>query len=362
MSATSSCFRVLAITCCSALIVFGLPATAWAKTYKASCDKGAVLQKVIDGAVSGDTIEISGICMGNITIRDKALTLTGSGPGPNGITGTAANTDGVRIENSRGTHFENLTISNPFFTGVRILFQSDVTMTDCTVSNISGGAGTAIWTHDSSYFSGTRLRLEGNLRGLGASNESRVWCHECDLLNNGSAEFGGWAASAWQTSQITLLDSVVTGRRGLDARRYSYIDIDCVSYTSPHDCSLAVSDVAALAFVHSTANLYEAGDFTGRLWALDHAEVQLGGARQTALSGVNYIDSASSLRVEGGSTGHSRLTGDTIVSGFSHALFYGADTVLDGSLGCDAGGDAWVEPGIDMSSYTVSGCDHAPSP
>jgi hypothetical protein len=54
--------------------------------------------------------------------------------------------------------------------------------------------------------------------------------------------------------------------------------------------------------------------------------------------------------------------GHTDVTGFSHALIYGSDTVLDGSLTCDQGGNAWVEPGINLTGYTITGCALAPTP
>jgi len=341
------------------LVNAGIPA-AEAGTTMVKCSK-ASLQKAIDQANDGDTLEIEGVCMGNILIRDKALTLIGaSSPGPHGITGTAADTDGVSIENSRGTHMEGLTITNPFHTGVRILYSSDVTMTDCEVNNsgssIPDGA-TGIWVQDQSYFYGLRLRLDNNIRGLGALQNSRAWCDECDLNGNGS-----WAASAWRESFLTLRDSKVTGSRGLDARNGSYVDIDCASLASAHDCSLDTTNVAGLAYDRGTTAFYEAGDFNGSLWALDRSEIQMVGARQQSNPGINLIDSGSSIRLDTGSSGNSKLKGSTDVTGFSHALFYGGSTVLDGSLTCDQAGDAWVDSAIDLVSpgFTFNGCDHAP--
>ena len=54
-------------------------AVAWspaaeAALRKVKCGKDD-LQKVIAAAVSGDTIEITGICLANIVIKDKVLTL-----------------------------------------------------------------------------------------------------------------------------------------------------------------------------------------------------------------------------------------------------------------------------------------------
>ena len=356
MSDSSQSSRFLVVGAIVALLAGGLPASVLAKTYKVDCTKNGDLQKAIDAAASGDSIEITGVCMTNIVIRDNALTLTGAAtPGPHGITGVAASTDGVAIENSRGTRLEGLVISNPLFTGVRIRFFSQVTMTDCDVSNISAGSATGIWVQESSTFDGTRLRLDGDLHGLGATGNSRAWCYECDI--NGSTS---WAVYSLSHSSISLLDSEVTGNRGLLAADASSADIDCASLGSGHACSLAATQSAGSAAGLSTVRFYESGDFDGRLLASDRSEVGLVGARQVSTAANNRIDSGSSLRVEPGASGFSSLIGHTEVTGFSHALFYGASTELAGSLTCSAGGDAWVEPGIILTGYAIAGCDHAP--
>jgi hypothetical protein len=177
--------QTLTVGTAAALLAAALPATALAKTYTVDCTKNGKLQATIDSAADGDVIEITGICMANILIRDKGLTLVGAAsPGPHGITGVAANTDAVSIQHSRGTHLEGLTISNPHFAGVRIRFFSSVTMADCEVSNSFSGQATGIWVQETSTFNGTRLTLDDNLRGLGAAQQSRAFCRECDLNDN----------------------------------------------------------------------------------------------------------------------------------------------------------------------------------
>lgn len=321
------------------------------------CSKGDDLQKEIDKAASGDMITIKGVCMQNIVIAGKALTLVGdASPGPHGITGVNPNTDGVSIESSSGTHFEDLVINNPLFTGVRIRFNSFVTMTDVEISNCGGGGATGIWVQEGSGFDGTRLRLDDNLRGLGATSQSRAFCYECDLNDNAS-----WTATSSRGSTVSLLDSEVNGARGIDALQGSYIDIDCLTHGSAHNCSLTATTVAGLSFWNSTAAFYGAGDFSGRFLALDRAKIQVLGARQQSNPGGNSIDDNSSLEVRD-LAGNSRVMGHTEISGFSNALFYDASTVLDGTLNCSAAGDAWVDGGIDLGTpgYTITGCDHAP--
>ena len=353
--------KMLAVGATVMLMAGGVPATALAKTYKIDCTKNGKLQSTINSAVDGDVIEITGICQENIVIRDKRLTLAGaSTPGPHGITGTAALTDAVLIENSLGTDIEGLTISNPLSTGVRML-RSDVTMTNCEVSgsgaSITGGA-TGIGVEEFSNFTGTRVRLDGNRIGLRANQSSRALCQACDLNGNTI-----WAAVSRLNSVVSLLDSEVTGNQGIWSNGHSYIDIDCLSYVSDpdHTCSLNSTSIAGQAWADSTVAFYESGEFWGRFFAVDRSVVQLLGARQqTALT--NSIDDNSSLTVAPGDTGASRLIGTTNVSGFSNALIYDVSTELNGSLNCNAGGDAWVDPAVDLldPGFSINGCEHAP--
>jgi hypothetical protein len=241
-------------------------------------------------------------------------------------------------------------------------------MRDCEVSNSADGNGTGIWVQEMSELVGYGLRLDNNYRGLGAILHSDVRCAECDLNDNTSA-----AAISWKGSLVTLLDSVVTGQRGIRALESSYIDIDCLSHDSTHDCSLEVDIWAGVASWQSTVVFYNSGDFSGWLLADDRSKIHLLGARQQNNPRQNTIGDNSALRVESGlsfdsGTGtyvqeNSRVVGDTYIHEFSNALFYGLDTELIGTLTCNSGGDAVVETGIDMSGLTVNGqCEHIPTP
>ena len=154
----------------------GAPTQALAKTYKVDCTGKGNLQRTVDTAKSGDEIVVTGICMENVRIVDKALILRGdeSAAGPHGITGVAAATDALRIQNSRGTHVEGLTINNPTFTGVRIEYFSNVTMTDCAIEDSWMGAASGIIVNKVSKFTGVRLQLNRNLRGLAAWAQSTL--------------------------------------------------------------------------------------------------------------------------------------------------------------------------------------------
>jgi hypothetical protein len=359
----------------SGFLAVMLLAVAWspvaeAATRKVKCGKDD-LQQTINAAVSGDTIEITGVCPGNFRIDGKDLTLLGGkSPGPHGIQGIASDTAALVISRSNNTHLENLSISDGAWQGVHAYY-SFFSMSNCTVSR---NAHNGINASNGSRLDGDHLLLEGNARGaLFAGGGSYASCLECDF--NGNLRF---AAVADGGSLVTLLDSVVTGRSGIASSNYSYIDIDCLSFPTSHPCSLHMNEIAGQSFTGGTVAFYGAGDFWGQVQAYDRSEAQLVGARQLSTGVIrddsnpnpnptprsNQIGSNSSLRVEPLEdvvVESSQLTGTTNVSEFSHALLYGDSTVLAGTLNCGSAGDAIVEASVDLApGASINGCEHAP--
>jgi hypothetical protein len=360
---------VLAAALCTA----GWSPVADAAIKKVKCGKDD-LQKVIDSAVNGDTVELTGICSGNYRIDGKDLTLLGaSTAGPHGIQGVAADTAALVISRSNKTHLENLSISDGAFWGVRAEY-SLFSMSHCTVSR---NAHNGINASNASRLDGDHLLFEGNARGaLFVGGASYADCEECDF--NGNLRF---AAVSNSGSTVTLLDSIVTGRAGIAATNHSYIDIDCRSFATSHDCSLHVNEVAGYANAGGAVWFYGAGDFWGQVEAGDRSEVALYGSRQQSTgvirdnSGLNpnpnprnnLVWDNSTLRVDpwdGTAAGSSRLMGTTDVADFSHALLYGTavggSSVLVGDLNCDSGGDAWVDAGVAFTPGSITGCEHVP--
>ena len=93
---------------------------------------------------------------------------------------------------------------------------------------------------------------------------------------------------------------------------------------------------------------------------VDKSEGWLLGARQQAIGWKNTVDDGSSLKIEPGVTGNSKLLGTTDVAGFSHVLVINGGTVLDGHMNCVSGGDAFIDMGNDLSAFTANGCAHLP--
>ena len=176
-----------------------------------------------------------------------------------------------------------------------------------------------------------------------------------------------FAARANFGSLLSLLDSVVTGNRGIGAEVGSYADIDCLTEDTAFPCSLHVTRTAGFASLESTAAL--TGQFAGQVFATDRGEIQFFGAQQTS-TGIdqagnplpNVLEAHSNLVaapdfVTG--TQQSQLKGHTQVSGFSRALLIDATTV-NGTLACDSAGDAWKDAGVIVTGGPVTGCEHVP--
>jgi hypothetical protein len=346
------------------------PAAAAARTTVVDCDQGKTVQRAVDRADDGDTVEVRGICHENVRIERKRLTLRGLDPALDGIQGVAA-TPGVpalAIYYTDGVSIENLSFSDGPDRGVGMWF-SHVTMTGC---RIDGNGGTGLWVSSSSFLDALDLTLSNNaVRGLLAQRSAAAFCTGCVVADNNLN-----AAVATTGGILSLLDSAVSGRHGIVASvPDSYADIDCVtSPTTAVPCGMSVTGRAALAFGGATAALFGAGDFTGQVVADDRGHAYVFGARQTAPGTTpggsplpNLVSNLATLTAEPsidelGAAHQSQLKGHTAVEALSRALLLG-ETVVDGTLACDRAGDAWADPGVVVTAGgAITGCEHASAP
>ena len=326
------------------------PRVAGASTTLVDCGKGKSLQAAVDGAERGAVIEVRGLCHENVRIEGKAVTLRGSDANVDGIRGAAPPVGSVvngvlTIVYSDGTHVENLSIENGTQAGVQ-LFYAQVTMDDCRVSSNTAGG---IRASAGSSLAGNRLVLANNGgNGLLANRGSGAFCVECELSGN-----SGFAAHAARGSLLSLLDSTVSGTSGILSQVGAYADLDCLTETTTHPCSLAATANAALAFDRSVAALLGAEEFTGSLEVEQDSQVTLLESTQLSTSG-NSVADFSKLMVDG-----SRLRGGTVLVGFARALLNAA--TVDGSVTCEDAADAVASNGLTLTpGSSVDGCEHVP--
>jgi hypothetical protein len=309
------------------------------------CEKSS-LQKAIDAASDGATIEISGICDENVLIEDKRLTLIGAEDGgPHGIQGDEP-VPAVEVLRSRDFRMENLSVSNGPDRGI-VAEESKVSLVDCEVSD---NGSTAISASDSSELWALRMTITGNGgSAFGVNYFSIGFCDECEITGNSR-----WVAYANRFSLTSIRDSVASGRLGLSSSSNSYIDLDCRSLVTGHDCALDITGRAGHAVYDSYLSFYSAGDFNGQVKADNRSKAELVGARQVS-PGFSGGDENDVLQ-------QSRLTGDTNLEGFSRALLRD-ESVLDGTLNCGSGSDAWADSGVVLEiGASINGCASAPAP
>lgn len=327
------------------------------------CAKGDSLQEAIDKSADGDVLEVRGLCHENVRVMRKRLTLHGLDPATDGIAGLAAaepSLAALEVWYSDGLRVENLSFVHPTGHGLGLWFSQGQALNCRMVGSAANGVHVSV----GSGLSASGLTLSDNgSAGLNAQAGAQAFCSACEVHDNTR-----WAATASRGALLSLLDSTVTGLRGLLAQVNAYADIDCVTEDTGHPCSLNVTRTAGFAFLNSTAAMYGAGPFAGQLTAEDHGEIQLYGAQQTA-TGVgpsgnplaNFFDAFSTLFAHPSPENglESQLKGHTQVSGFSRALLRSATTV-DGTLACDSAGDAWKDPGVVVTGGPVTGCEHVP--
>jgi len=335
---------------------------AGAKTVAVDCTIGQKIQAAIDREDGPLVVDVHGFCEENVNIVRKNVTLRGVDPMTDGIDGVVTNPQfaTLRYRYVESARVENLTIRNGPLSGISIAFSNLILQN----VRITGHASLGIAATQGTVVDATGVTISQNGgQGVNVQTASRLFCHGCDVTGN-----GGFAAVAMNGSVISLLNSVVTGRLGLQASSAAYVDIDCISEKSAHACALNMTGRAAQAFLGGAAAFFGAGDFTGQVSAGDGGTIHILGARQLATGqpglgpAQNSIDTFGKLIVAEESGLPSQLFGTTSVSGFGRAILRDQST-LAGSIQCSSAGDAWLDPTVVAApGSSVTGCEHGVLP
>jgi hypothetical protein len=325
------------------------------------CAQGDSLQRAIDRHKETSIFEVRGLCNENVRVERRKLTLHGLNPATDGIRGVTADPAAAALElwYSELVIIENLSISHSGGGGLGMWY-SGAAVRNC---HMTGNAGAGIHVSLASFLNGTELTLSNNGgAGLNVQASSLAFCLGCRLENNAT-----WAAIARRGGLLSVLDSVVTGVRGIQAVISAYADIDCVTEDTSYPCSLNVTRTAAFASGGATAAMYGAGPFAGQLFASDQGQLYVFGAQQTSTgmgpSGNPLVNGAERFSmllaepyIDAANTAHqSQLAGSTQITTFSRALLFDATTA--GNLSCASAGDTWKDAGV---TGTLTGCEHAP--
>ena len=334
------------------------------KPITVDCARKDRIQQAIDQNPGGTVIEIRGLCIENVRIDHKEVTLRGANPATDGIR-SLTTTPALTITDSDNVVIEHLSLSDNPGTAIQ-MSESSVLLEDCVINgNNAEAAGglSAIHATSHTFVRAGHLTVSNNQRrGVTVQRSASFFCVGCDFANN-----TGVAAAA-NDGVLALLRSTVTGRNGILASGGSaYADIDCITDPDPHPCSMQVTGRAIQAFDRAVAALYGAGDFTGAVLGSDSATVWVYGARQLAAGqpghgpSFNNVDINAKLIAATAFESSPPLTSrvlNTQASTFARVLLMN-DTELAGTLQCGSAADAWLDPEVVAGpGAAVNGCEH----
>lgn len=155
------------------------------------------LQTIINGASTGDTIVIKGVCVGNFAIPGggiaTSLTLTGKGKKVT-LNGNNAGPV-VFVDTSETVTFKNLLITNGFGAkgGGGIVSDGTVNLTGATkVNGNRAYAGGGILNNGGTLNLGGKVQVDGNTATLGGG----IYNFESTVTMNGHAQVNGNTATS----------------------------------------------------------------------------------------------------------------------------------------------------------------------
>lgn len=322
-----------------------------------NCNNGESVQAAVDAYPAPVEIGIAGICVENVLIRDKDVSLRGTqNPTLDGIRSAVQSTPALTVRGSVIAGINDLSFSNSAGTGMAIRGGASMTVNNCRLEN-NGTVGLRV--DSGAFVVANSLTFTANPGTNTSTSDAQFFCIGCDFSG------GGPAAVSTRGAIVSLLDSVVTGNLGIIADQVgSFVDLDCVTFDTPHPCSVNVTGPAAIGTFSGTAVLTGAGSFTGQLIADDRGTVRLNGALQRATSSdgqPNIADTLGEIIVSSlldVSPPAQSLIRDTDAVHFARVLLIN-DSILKGSIRCSSAGDAFLDPAVIRSpGSTVTGCEH----
>jgi hypothetical protein len=322
-----------------------------------NCNAGQSIQAAVNASVAPAEITVAGICVENVLIRDKDISLRGvQTPLLDGIRSAVPGVPALIVRGSVIASITGLSFSNNQGPGAAIRDGANMTLANCRFEN---NAASGLRVDSGAFVVANDSTFTANGGPAASTADAQFFCISCDVSSVGPA------VVAARGSIVSLLDSVVTGVLGLVAQdRGSSADIDCVTRDTPHACSLNVSGFAAFGLAGGTASLIGAGEFSGQIIADDRGTVRLDGAQQIATTpggAPNIADALGEIIVAPLAPAQSLLRGAEAAH-FARVLFTG-DSILKGSIRCSGAADAFLDPTVISSSgSTVSGCEHASVP
>jgi hypothetical protein len=319
-----------------------------------NCAAGQSVQAAVDASAGPVEIVITGLCTENVLIRDKDVTLRGAtGPSQDGIRSASPTIPALTVRGSGIDAISNLSFSKS--AGPAVMIRGvNATLQGC---ELASNGGTALSVVMGAFVLADGLRFDGNVGRSINVTDAQFFCSGCDVSGNNFAVVANRGATA------SLLDSVVTGRRGILAVDGGTLaDLDCATADTPHPCSMRVTGVAAQAVGGASATLFGAGDFTGQVTANEGATVALIGVRQIAgaqlglAPSTNIADFFGRIVVASLSESERGFLLSTNLDHFARLVVTDVSTV-SGTVQCSTAADAVLDPTV-VTRARFTGCEH----
>ena len=294
-------------------------------TVKVNCNKGKSIQRALGRSADQLTVKIKGMCQERVVITRHNVTLIGSDPATDGITGPAVDDVVVqralvRIIDSRNVRLENLTITASDSRGLEA---TELTFVDVVNCRITGNAGRGLQVSSDSFASivDTTIAFNGSFELI--AFEGVANCERCTIDDDG---FSVVAASG---ARISFLDSWITTSGDIA------VNADLAAFVSGRNTDVT-SGFITLWTNRGSRLFWRDSTLSGSFWADTDSQLAVVGTTQTANLVRNIAFQDSHVEIRGGT-----LVGDTQLTGFSNGTAEGAPTL--GTVTCDRGGDLYCD-------------------
>ena len=325
------------------------------KTVDVDCAAGDSITDALKRKADELIINISGLCVEDVTVRRDRVTFRGTDPLTDGI--QAATTDdpfgaALLIRESRFIRVENLKLTGAPRTGLRIEnARRHVYVDNCRLEG-NDNFGLVVLGGLTDV---TDTVITGNGdAGIAASENGFVLCDNCTVVDNPAADEGFGVISSLASS-VSLRNSTVTANFALEADAGAFITVRDSTITGNPDpvfgfgLGLIASDNGEITVFDSTLN--------GSIQVSNQGQIFLTAVDQTSNPVGNLVLDNGNLRVRGrgGPTPvPSNLIGTTSFVRFGRGIFQ-SGTNLD-ILTCNQGADAVCTAGVTKTSSTCALC------
>lgn len=325
------------------------------KTVDVDCAAGDSIAAALTRKADELIINISGLCVEDVTVRRDRVTFRGTNPLTDGI--QAATTDDIfgaalLIRESRFIRIENLKLTGAPRTGLRIEnARRHIYVDNCRLEG-NDNFGLVVL---GGLVDVTDTVITGNGdAGIAASESGFVLCDNCTVGGN-PADDEGFGIISSLASSVQLRNSTVTANFALEADAGAFITVRDSTITANPDPVFGFG-LAVIASDNGEVTLFDS-TLHGSIQVGSQGQVFLTAVDQTSNPFDNQVFDNGNLRARGrgGPTPvPTNLLGTTSFQRFARGIFQsGANLDV---LTCTLGADAVCTGGVTKTSSTCALC------